>query len=372
MSNIVADVVIIGAGVQGLSAAYHLVKLGVANVVVVEKEMIGAGSSGRSASMLMLSRENQPKIEFSLFSYDRFMNFKDEFGIDPGFKKIGFLSIIPESINEIRRYIEMARLRQQLGVTTEILSQEDIKRLLPFVNVDDIVLGVYGPDDGVIDPHSIMQAYSMRAREGGATIREGVIATGIEVKAEKVIGVNTTDGFISTPNVVNAAGASAVEVGKWVGLNIPLKNAVRSIFITDAVPEIPDGSPMVEDAEVEWYYRKEGPGILIGMGKDESGLVRDSINWDVLPQVIEFAEHRVPLLAKTKVMRGWSGIRPLTTDILPILGPVPGISGFINDCGWGGEGIMHSPAGGQIVAEFITGDINPTFDLTPFLLSRFT
>jgi sarcosine oxidase subunit beta len=384
MSNQVADVVVIGAGVQGLSAAYHLAKLGAAGVVVVEKETIGAGSSGRSASMLMLSRENEPKIRFSQYSYKRYMAFKDEFGVDPGFKKIGFLSVIPistkseeeaiKSISLIKHYIEMTRIRQRLGVTTEIMDQEDIKHLVPVVNVEDIILGVFGPDDGVIDPDAIMQAYAKGARARGVSIRQGVKATGIEVNAGKVTGVHTTDGFISTPTVVNAAGAEAIDVGKWVGITLPIMNRKRSIFVTTEVPEIPDNSPMVEDAEVEWYYRKEGPGVLMGMGKEESGEISKEPNLELLPRVVEFALHRVPLLANPQIgiMRGWSGIRPLTKDILPILGPVAGIIGFVNDCGWGGEGIMHSPAGGQIIAEFITEASKPTLELAPFLLSRFT
>lgn len=367
--NETSQVVIIGAGIQGLSIAYHLAKSGITDVIVVEKEFIGAGSSGRSASMLMMQRENEAKIRLSQYSYQRYMGFKDELGIDIGFKKIGFLSIVPERKKDIA--LEMALLRQKLGVKTDILTPEEIKKVVPFVNLDGILFGVFGPDDGVIDPHSIMQGFANRAKDLGVTIKQGVNATGIKIQNNKVVAVETTEGLIFTSFVVNAAGAKAKEVAQWVGVNLPIANRVRSIFITDQFPDIPSDGPMVEDADVEWYYRKEGPGVLMGMGKEETRNVSMSINWDFLPKVIEFATYRVPILASASILRGWSGVRPLTPDITPIIGPVPELEGFINCCGWGGEGVMHAPAGGQIVSEYITGVKDKTFSLEPFLVSRF-
>ena len=144
-----AAVVVIGAGVQGLSVAYHLAKAGVSKVTVVEKERIGAGSSGRSASMLTLQRETRPKINLSLYSYQRFMDFAQEFGVDPQFKKIGFLSLVPE--NKIVPSLQRAALRNEMGVRTEVLLPAQINELIPIVNTSDIKLGIFGSDDGVID-----------------------------------------------------------------------------------------------------------------------------------------------------------------------------------------------------------------------------
>ncbi|MEM2161110.1 MAG: FAD-binding oxidoreductase, partial [Candidatus Nitrosotenuis sp.] len=110
---------------------------------------------------------------------------------------------------------------------------------------------------------------------------------------------------------------------------------------------------------------------LMGMGKEDSKDVDMSANWEFLPKVIDFAIQRVPVLENAKIVRGWSGIRPLTPDINPIIGPVDEVVGFVNDCGWGGEGIMHAPAGGHIVAEYVMGVQATIFTLEPFLLSRF-
>ncbi len=368
-----ADVVIVGAGVQGLSAAYHLAKKGLRNIVVLEKDYIGAGSSGRSASMLMLQRENEPKIRLSQYSYNMYMTFKEELGVDIGYKKIGFLSVVTEK--KVLDALKMAKIRQELGVQTEILGPEDIKKLVPVVNTEDILVGVFGPDDGMIDPHAIMNGFKEGAQRYGVKIFQGgdFEVTGINVVNGKVVGVNTRLHNIATESVVNAAGADAIAIGIMVGINLPIMNRRRNIFVTEDFPLIPDNTPLVEDAEMEWYYRKEGPGVLIGMGKEDDVDISLTPNADYLPKVIDFAMHRVPILANAKFDRkkGWSGIRSLTPDICPIIGSIETVKGFYNSCGWGGEGIMHAPAGGQLVAECIADGKTSLYDLAPFSASRF-
>lgn len=364
------DVVVIGAGIQGLSAAYHLAKMGMKQVCVVEKAHIGAGSSGRSASMLMKQLDYESNIRLALVDFEHYLHFQEETGVDPEFKRIGFLGLFPESVKE--QGLEAAHLRQRLGVQTEIWPPDEIKKRLPFIHVDDVAFGVYGHEDGMIDAHAIMQGYAAAARRLGVEINQGVQAVGIDVHAGRVAAVNTTAGRISTRWVVNAAGADAIEVGQWVGLKLPISNRRRNIYMTHEFPHIPADSPMVEDMGMEWYYRREGPGVLIGMGKEESSDASDVMNADFLPQTIDFAIHRVPILAEASILRGWSGIRPLTPDSRPIIGPVEGVEGFVNSCGWGGEGVMHAPSGGQLVSEYITSGTTTPLALTPFLLSRFS
>lgn len=368
-----ADVVVIGAGIQGLSAAYHLAKKGMKSILVLEKEFIGAGSSGRSGSMLMLQRENEPKIKLSQYSFERYMSLESELGVNPGYKKIGFLSVVSEK--KVLVSLKMAKLRQELGVRTEILGPEDIRELVPVVNTSDIIVGVFGPEDGMIDPNAIMNGYKEGAKRYGVKIYQGqeYEVVGIEVEKNQVIGVRTRSGVVSTRNVVNASGADAIEIASWIGLTLPIMNRRRNIYVTEPFPEIPDDTPLVEDAEMEWYYRKEGQGVLIGMGKEEASNTSMTPNFDFLPNVIKFSIHRVPVLASARFdnRKGWSGIRSLTPDLCPIIGPVDVVQGFFNSCGWGGEGIMHAPAGGQLVAECIADGHTTTQDITPFLVSRF-
>ncbi|MCC6617325.1 MAG: FAD-binding oxidoreductase [Anaerolineae bacterium] len=364
-----ADVVVIGAGIQGLSAAYHLAKLGVRDVVIVEREYMGAGSSGRSASMLMLQVWTEWQIRFSQYSFERFMNFEDEFDASPEYERTGSLTLVTAAVAE--REQALIDVRRRLGVTTEIWTPEQIKQRYPLINTNDLVFGIYGPEDGGIEAQSIMLAYKDAGTRLGVELNQGARATGITVEGGRVVSVQTTEGDIQTRWVVNAAGADAGRVGAWVGLHIPIDNRVRNIYVTDAFPPIADDTPFVYDAGAEWYYRKEGPGVLIGMGKRQTTEAPMSIEWSFLPTVIDAVMHRVPALAEVGIASGWTGIRPLSPDHHPIIGPVDGIEGFVNSCGWGGEGIMHSPIGGQLVAEFIHDGATSTFPIDRFLLSRF-
>jgi sarcosine oxidase subunit beta len=365
-----ADVVVIGAGIQGLSAAYHLNRIGIRNVVVVEMETIGAGSSGRSAAMLTLQRITEPTIRLAQFSYREYMAFEEVMGVAPGFQPTGYLIIAGQAIDAKER--ELAGLRQQLGVRTDILSPEQVQEMLPVVNVEDITIGVWGPDDGIIDPHSIMQGYASNARRLGTEIEEAVRATGIQVAGGKVQAVETTNGVIATPWVVNAAGVQATEVGRWVGIEIPIDNRRRSIFVTGPFPHIPDDTPFVHENGPEWYYRKEGPGVLMGIGTETADTVSWTVNKALLPDLIDAAVHRVPILKEADIMRGWTGMRALSPDGRPIIGPVDDVEGYVNSCGWGGEGVTGAPAGGQLVAEYIFAGQTETLPLKSFLLSRFS
>jgi sarcosine oxidase subunit beta len=366
----ISDVVVIGAGIQGLSAAYNLALGGTKSVTVVEtQERAGRGSSSRSGSMLMKSRENVPKIALSLYSYDRFMHFEEEFGEQLIFRKTGFLSVVPPS--HAQRYEREHALRLRLGAPSQLLTPEEVRALAPGVVVDDIVFGVFGADDGEIRPEQILAAYERRGRELGVQYSFDERAVGIATTSNGVQAVRTTKGEITCAIAVNAAGADAAEVASWAGLSVPIENRRRSLYtaLCDR-PEFQTG-PMVEDAEIEWYYRPLGAQrVLVGMGLEASGGPLDGPNLDFLPMVRRAAQRRAPGLADFVVLDGTSGIRPLTTDILPIVGPVDGMGSFINSCGWGGEGIMHSPAGGSLVADWINGTATCPVDRNWFLFPR--
>ena len=366
-----ASVVVIGGGIIGTSIAYHLAQRGVRDVVLVEADMVGSGSSGRSAATILLQMSREMTIRLSQESFKEYLNFENQFGADTGYKPIGYLNLATKEITaDLRAQVELQR---RLGVPTEMLSPDELARLVPALNVSDIEFGSICWKDGVIDPHSVMQAYVKHARRLGAEINEKVEATGIVVDAarNRGVGVQTTAGNLAAPIVVNAAGARAAQVGSWVGLNLPIKNFKRTIFITDRFDEIPDNTPFVMDLAVEWYFRKEGKGILLGMGTEESATFEPQLEWEFLDAMIRRALHRAPILANARVMRGWAGLRSLTPDDYPILGHASMVEGFINCCGWGGHGVMHAPIAGQLVAELIADGKATTMDIEPFQLQRF-
>lgn len=364
-----ADVVVIGGGIQGLSCLYHLAAKGIKNISLVELDLLGSGSSGRSAAMLVLSMSRAETIALSLVAWKEYMAFPELFGESTHFKQIGYLTVATAAAeHELRQ--ELAAQRS-MNVPLEVLDPQQVKEIVPAVNVDDLVLGAFYRADGVIDPHAVMQTYARAAKQLGAEINERVQATGIVQENGRVVGVETTAGLISTPRVVNATGARAREVGAWVGLDLPIRNFKRHIFITDEFHAIPPNTPFVMDLEVEWYFRKEGDNVLMGMGREESTSFEPQFVPEFQEQVIERAALRAPILLEAKILRGWAGLRALTPDDLPVLGYAPGVEGFVNCCGWGGHGVMHAPVGGILTAEIIADGKASSMDITPFKYERF-
>lgn len=364
-----ADVVIVGGGIQGLSLAYHLARLGVTDVCLLEMNTLGSGSSGRSATIIGHAFQSEQCLALTQWSFSALMRFEEELGASPGYEPIGCLLLGGAShVPGLQHRLEVLRA---LGVGSDLLEHSAILELTPGLNLGEIELGLYNPREGVIDAHMIMMAYAGRARELGVELVEGVRVTGIEVAGGRCSGVRTTAGAISTHCVVNAAGFRARQVSAWAGCDLPITNLKRHIFFTGPVPAYDRLIPFTYDMEVGWYIRREGPGLLIGMGATESDEEDPQVDWPFLDQVIEHSLHRAPALADAGVKTGWAGLRPVTPDEDPILGPAPYLEGFWNDCGWGGHGIMHAPAAGAALAEWLVDGRPACVNISQFGVDRF-
>ena len=372
-----AEVVIIGGGIQGISLAYHLARWDLTDVCLVEMKTLGSGSSGRSAAIIGHAFPTENCLPLIELSFAALMRFGDELDADPGYEPIGCLLLAgaqgaPDpSMGSGHGLCRRHTLLQSRGVDSHLVGRETISRLTPGLNLEGIEVGLYGPRDGMVDPHSIMMAYAHHARRLGVEFAEGVKATGLQIEGDRVVGVHTTAGFIAAPRVVNAAGFRAREVGAWAGMDLPITNLKRHIFVTGPIPTYSRSIPFTYEVEVAWYMRREGPGLLVGMGAVESDEEDPQVDWSFLDVVAEHSMHRAPALAEAEVKTGWAGLRPITPDDDPILGEASHLRGFFNDCGWGGHGIMHAPAAGMILAELIVDGETTSADISRFGAERF-
>ncbi len=346
-----ASVVIIGGGVIGCSIAYHLARRGQRDVVVLERETVGSGTTSKAAGGIRAQFPTETEIRFSLESLRVLQNFTEEFGIDPGFKQIGYLFLISEEEN-LRGFETRIALQRRLGVDVRIITPKDAQAMVPALRVDDLIAAVWGPQDGLAGPAEVTQGFAKRARELGARIVEGVEVTAIDVAGGKVRGVRTTQGDISAPIVINAAGPTAARVGRLAGVPVAVFPRRRHIFFTE--------------------FRKEMEQVLLSPG-DVEDIGQDQevpMDWGKLDETVTKAVHRLPLLERAKIAGGWAGLRPLTPDDHAIIGPAPGVEGFFLAVGFCGHGFQHSPMTGRMVAEWIV-DGKPSMDLSLFDPARF-
>jgi sarcosine oxidase subunit beta len=365
-----ADVVVIGAGVIGTSTAYHLAKMGIKDVILLEMDQVGSGASSKSASMLSLQfGSNKINARMAKYSYGKFMQFEHEVGTTIDFKRTGWITIAREG--ETHTLKAHTKTLNELEITSEIIDPAEIKSIYPELNTEDIAIGAWGPDDGPFDPHMILWGYMNRAKEMGVKLYQGVRATNIRTRGGQVVAVTTTHGEIDTSLVINAAGPWAIEVGRWVGVEIPIRNSARCVLVTAPISEIPSDRPFVKEISPEWYFRPEGEGILIGMGEVPTDDLNLQIHDKYKGEIVQRAVHRVPVLSRASVKTAWTGIRPLSPDSLPIFGAVPGVSGFMLNCGWGGMGIIQSPIAGQLMAELVSTGQCMTENIDVFNISRF-
>ena len=264
-----ADVVIIGGGIIGTSIAYHLAKMGEQQIVVLEKEsMLGIGSTGKCAGGIRQQFSTEVNIRLAMESVRFFENFGEELDADPEFRQNGYL-FLATTEEEVTAFQQNVALQRSLGLKVEILSPPEAKDLVPALNVEDVLLATYCATDGYADPHSVLQGFAKGARRLGVEVCTDTEATAIELKAGKVRAVATNQGRIETPVVVDAAGPWLAIVGRMAGIELPVLPYRRQMFVTDPFPAIPDPVPMVIDFQPSFYFRKEGPGILMGMTDDE-------------------------------------------------------------------------------------------------------
>ena len=368
-----ADVVVVGAGIMGVSTAYHLARRRAGRVVVLERDDVCSGSTALASGGIRHQYANRIGIELTRHSIETYERFADEFGVDPHFRQHGYLILVTTEAEQAQAARSVA-LQQSLGVDVRLLSADETHRRFPYLATGDLRGATYSPRDGYADPYLATTAIAARARDLGVAIRTGCEVTGFTRSAGGVESVVTRAGPVSSPIVVIAAGAWSGEVGRLAGADIPVAPLRRSKFITAPLSfaTIPEATPFVIDPHLGISLRREGAGILLGIGRREAaGGFRTDPDWGLAEPLVERAVHRAPGLADARLMRTWTGLYEMTPDQTGIVSAVPGIAGLHVVAGFSGHGFMHGPIAGQLMAELITDGRAVTVDAAPLRLDRF-
>ncbi|MDH4265059.1 MAG: FAD-binding oxidoreductase [Deltaproteobacteria bacterium] len=364
-----AEIIIIGGGIIGASIAYHLAQKGAKGVVLLEKGMLGEGSTAKCAGGIRAQFSTEINIRFSLKSLKFWNRFEEITGVDLGFKKVGYL-FLATTEEEWAVFQANADRQHQLGIPVELLSPQEIKYRWPFLKMDDLQGGTFCTWEGYAGPYEAVSGFAKGARRGSVKIHEGTEVLGIHQKNGKIISVRTAQGDIASPIVVNAAGPYAGEVGKMAGVEVPVLPYRRQLFFTAPFPWISDSIPLVIDFHRAWYFRRESAGLLISGPKDNFPSFNINVDYDAMVEVAENSIYRVPLMEKAELNRGWAGSYEISPDNHAILGEAPACQGFFLANGFSGHGFQHSPAVGQVMAELILGE-KPSIDISCLSVDRF-
>ncbi len=368
---ITADIVIIGGGVMGASAAYHLAQRGMKNIILLEREEFhGQGATGRCAGGVRYQFATDINIKLSIASLPMLERFKDEIGQDINYRHCGYLFALTNE-KDTAIFKHNLELQNRLGVNTEWLSGDEIRRQLPLMKFNDVLAGTFNQKDGLVDPNSVVMGYINAAQKMGVKAINRAEVTGIRVRSDQVESVETALGSIETRMVLNAAGPWSGLVGKMAGIQIPVIPIRRQMFTTTPLPEVPVDFPFVIDFVQSLYFHREGEGLLIGMSnQNEQPGLDQSVDEAFELINLEAAITRMPLVEKAGRASHWAGLYEVTPDAHPIFGATP-VNGFLICTGFSGHGFMHGPISGKLMAEFILDGKFSSVDVSMLDLNRF-
>ena len=366
-----ADIVIIGGGVMGASAAYHLAKRGAKNIVLLEKEeFFGTGATGRCAGGVRYQFSTEINVKLSQESLPMIEHFKEETGQDVSYVQCGYL-LIATNEKDAATFKHNVELQNRLGVPTQLLSGDDVRARLPQMKFDDAIAGTFNQKDGIVDPNGIVMGYILAAQKMGVQAVTDAEVTGITVSGGEVRAVQTSLGEVQTRTILNAAGPWAGLIGQMAGVSLPIVPLRRQMFTTNPLPEVPADFPFVIDFAKSLYFHREGEGLLIGMSnQNEKPGFDQNVDEDFELVNLEAAIERMPLVEKASRASHWAGLYEVTPDAHPIYGGTD-VKGFTVCTGFSGHGFMHGPVSGKLMSEYILDGSYSTLDVSMLDLKRF-
>jgi sarcosine oxidase subunit beta len=363
-----AEVVIVGAGIMGLSIAYHLARLGTTDVVVLDKSYLCGGASGRNGGGIRAQWSSEANVRLMQESIRMCQDFASEFKINVWLRQGGYL-FLARSEDKRRALEESCKLQRECGLSTRMLTPREAQKIVPELSTDGLVAATFNPDDGVVFPWPFVWGFAQAARKLGvevATFTEvlGIDRRGSTIEAVRVRRANdATVHTIKTNKVVNACGAWSPEIARMVGVELPNKPHRHEICSTE--PLKPWLKPLVADLASGLYFSQSTRGEIvggIGQHRVPEGLNHDS-SFAFLGLYARALTTTCPILGKVKVLRQWSGCYDLTPDANPILGGVDEVEHFYQASGFMGHGFMMAPVVGKLIAEHMAKRTHlPMFD----------
>ena len=363
-----ARVVIVGGGIAGASTAYHLAKLGVKDVVLLEQGKLTCGTTWHAAGLVGQTRATRNATRMSRYGIELYSSLEQETGLATGWKRCGSLNVAktPERLTLMKR--QMARAKS-FGIEFEFISPAEAGQRVPILRTDDLAGAVWIPGDGKANPTDLTQSLARGARMRGATIFEGVRATGVSTAAGRVAGIAwkspTGEGTIRCETIVNCGGQWSRAFGRLAGVTVPLYAAEHFYLVTKPIAGVSSDMPVIRDPDGYLYYKEEVGGIVMGGFEPKAkpwnvDPIPEGFEFQLLPEdwdhfeiLMQNAIHRTPCLETAEVKLLLNGPESFTLDGNFILGEAPELAGFFVCAGFNSAGIANAGGAGRLVAEWI-------------------
>lgn len=363
------QVVVIGGGAIGLAIANELTKLGQADVLVLDKDSLVKGATGRNGGGVRAQWTSAENIVLAQRSIQAFKRFAAETGHNVFLRQGGYL-FLTRSEGQLKALAKAAAFQNEHGVRTRLISLEDARDIVAGLDTAGCVGATFNPDDAVLFPWPLVWGWKDSCEARGAEVVTHTEVTGLEVAGGKVVAVATSRGRIACDWVINAAGAWSRELARWVGLDLPVKPERHEILVSEPLKPFLD--PMLVDLSNGYYINQDMRGELVGgLGTHTEESMEWTSSLDFLREFSRSTVRLLPRLGPVRVLRQWAGSYDKTPDAKPILGVAEkGPANLVQANGFSGHGMMISPMVGRLVAQLVCGQ-KAELDLKRFALERF-
>lgn len=369
-----ADIVIVGAGVMGASVAFHLARRRPGRIIVIDKDHVGSGGSGRSSALIRMHYSFPPEVKLALLSHSMFDHWEELTGEPSLFHKTGFVRVVhPNEMENLKRNVEM---QVSIGANVKLISGDELRELQPDWVVNEVEWAAYEPESGYGDGAGVANDFLARARDLGVTYMPKTRVTGFLVESDRISGVVTDKGTIRTPCVVAAIGPWSQPLLQPLGVDLPIETEFHQVAILRNAPDMRSGGCACFDSGTATYFRPDGADkFLVGDFYGKRPIDPDDFpqkaSDDSLEELLERACRRIPKLANAEVMKGVTGVYDMTPDCRPLLGEVSTVNGLYVCAGFSGMGFKVSPAVGLVMSELLLDRRGKSVDIEAFRPGRF-
>jgi sarcosine oxidase, subunit beta len=371
-----ADFLIVGAGVIGTSIAFHLARRRAGRILVIDKQHVAKGGSGRSSGLIRMHYTFPAEVRLALKSLEYFESWQDIVGEPGEFRKTGFVRLVPHSeLDLLKANVEMLKAH---GAKTELIDCVELKKLEPDWDLSDEPAAAYEPESGYGDGAIVAQDFMSAARSMGVEYQSKRLVTRISVEGGRIRGVITPEGEVHASTVLLATGPWTMGLLQRIGITVPIIPEFHQVAILRNPPDMKNAGCACIDSVHTVYFRSDSNvKTLIGDFYGDRNANTDPDHFPQRPfdnwveEILEKTCRRIPKLQSAEVMRGVTGIYDMTPDARPLLGKLKEVDGLYVAAGFSGTGFKISPAIGLVMSELLLDGAAKTLDIAAFHPSRF-